>query len=128
MDDQKEPIELSDDAIEISDDAIDISDDAIELAEGDESGEGPSKIRVFGEMKKHEDEWSRKPNADGSGAIHLKTFHAKITPDSLEYMDRQVNEWLDAHEQYEVKFVTATIGPFTTKTTKEPALLLNVWV
>ena len=122
MNDQDEPIE-------ISDDAIDISDDAIELAEGDEgAGDGTSKIRVFGEMKRHEDEWSRKPNADGKGAIHVKTFHAKITPDSLEYMDRQVNEWLDAHEQYEVKFVTATIGPFTTKTTKEPALLLNVWV
>jgi hypothetical protein len=42
-------------------------------------------------------------------------------------MDQTINEWLDAHPQYEVKFVNATIGTFTGKI-KEPALICQVWV
>ncbi len=89
-----------------------------------------SKIRTF-EQKlrsiRHEDNWNRTPNANGTGAIHVKSFHCKLTGDSLEFLDQQINEWLDAHPQYEVKFVTATNGIWSGKT-KEPSLILNVWV
>ncbi len=109
-------------------------DDTLPLDLGpDPAGSGgasPPKIRTF-EQKlrsvRHEDSWSRTPNANGTGAIHVKSFHCKLTGDSLEFLDQQVNEWLDAHPQYEVKHVTSSIGTWTGKN-KEPNLILNVWV
>ena len=91
---------------------------------------GPSnapKITAFGTVKKHEEEWNRSPNTTGTGAIHVRTFHCKLTDDALRYMDQCVNEWLDAHPQYEVKFVTSSIGTLTGKL-KEPNLVCQVWV
>ena len=86
-----------------------------------------SKITSFGKEKRHEETWSRTPNTTGTGAIHVKTFHCKLTEDAIAYMDQMVNDWLDAHPQYEVKFVTSTIGTMTGKL-KEPALFCQVWV
>ena len=91
---------------------------------------GASKIRTFEQRlggKKHEDDWARSPNVTGAGAIHVKSFHCKLTGDSLSFLDQQINEWLDAHPQYEVKFVTTSIGTWTGKL-KEPNLIVNVWV
>jgi hypothetical protein len=85
------------------------------------------KITAFGKERRHEDEWSRTPNTTGGGAIHVKTFHSKLTDDALTYMDQNVNEWLDAHPQYEVKFVNSAIGTLTGKL-KEPHLICQVWV
>ena len=85
------------------------------------------QIRAIGERSRHEDEWTRTPNTTGTGAIHVKTFHAKLTDDALRYMDQTVNEWLDAHPQYEVKFVNSSVGILTGKL-KEPHLIVQVWV
>jgi hypothetical protein len=79
------------------------------------------------EFRQHEDHWNRTPNTTGRGAIHVKTFMAKLRPDAIEHMDRQINEWLDAHPQYEVKFATTTIGTLKGKNDEE-ALFVNVWV
>ncbi len=91
---------------------------------------GQSKITTF-EQKldnaRHEDQWTRSPNANGTGAIHVKSFHCRLTGDSLEFLDRQINEWLDAHPQYEVKMVTSSMGTWSGKL-KEPNLIVNVWV
>jgi hypothetical protein len=88
---------------------------------------GMGKITSFGRERKHEEDWKRTPNTTGTGAIHVKTFHCKLTEDAIAYMDQAVNDWLDAHPQYEVKFVTSTIGTMTGKL-KEPALFCQVWV
>jgi len=88
---------------------------------------GGSKITAFGRERKHEETWTRTPNTTGSGAIHVKTFHCKLTEDALAYMDQTINEWLDAHPQYEVKFVSSSIGTMTGKL-KEPAMICQVWV
>lgn len=88
---------------------------------------GGGKITAFGKERRHEECWSRTPNTTGVGAIHVKTFHCKLTEDALSYMDQTINEWLDAHPQYEVKFVSSTIGTLTGKL-KEPALFCQVWV
>lgn len=96
-----------------------------------EQGFGPStgsnKIKALGTDKRHEDAWTRTPNTTGHGAIHVRSFHCKLTDDALVYMDQCVNEWLDAHPQYEVKFVTSTVGTLTGKT-KEPHLICQIWV
>ncbi len=88
---------------------------------------GQAKIKAFGQKKRHEEVWSRTPNTTGTGAIHVRTFHGKLTDDALVYMDQMINEWLDAHPQYEVKFVTSTVGTLTGKL-KEPHLVCQVWV
>jgi hypothetical protein len=85
------------------------------------------KIRAIETGRRHEEEWSRTPNTTGQGAIHVKTFQCKLTADALAYMDQTINEWLDAHPQYEVKFVNSTVGVITGKL-KEPALICQVWV
>lgn len=87
------------------------------------------EIRTFGSTvdSHQEDHWQRAPRVTGSGATHCKTFHSKLTEDALRYMDQLINEWLDAHPDYEVKFVNSSIGTFTGKL-KEPHLICQVWV
>ena len=89
----------------------------------------PRKIQTFEQRlgRRHEDSWERSPNVTGTGAIHCKSFHCKLTGDSLEFLDQQINEWLDNHPQYEVKHVTTSIGTWTGKL-KEPNLIVTVWV
>lgn len=130
---------MSDDtsAIPFDDEPIDMGEQAaeeevadpieLETTEG-AGGESPA-IRQFGTRKKvaGESSWRRMANADGTGATHVKTFYSKLRADALDFMDHQINEWLDAHPELEVKFATTTIGELTGKT-KELALFVNVWV
>lgn len=87
------------------------------------------EIRTFGSTvdSHQEDHWQRAPRVTGSGATHCKTFHSKLTEDALRYMDQLINEWLDSHPDFEVKFVNSSIGTFTGKL-KEPHLICQVWV
>ena len=101
-------------------------DEVIEVVH-DSPGGLKKKIKTFGKGERHEDKWSRTPNATGEGAIHVQTFFSKLTQDSVTYMDQSINEWLDEHPDYEVKLISTTIGTFTGKT-KEPHLICQVWV
>ena len=88
------------------------------------SGSGKNSISPT----RHEDTWSRTPNTPGTGAIHVRSFRTKLSDDALAYLDRQINEWLDSHPQYEVKMVTTAIGEWSTKLGKEAGMIVNVWV
>ncbi len=93
-----------------------------------EASIGGSMIQVFGgDRQPHEDKWSRKTNVTGKGATHVKTFYCKLRPDAIQYLDDQINEWLDKHPEYEVKQVSASVGKLVGKNI-EDALFLNVWV
>ena len=100
---------------------------AAALGEAPASPAASKVIRSFGDRRRHEDSWTRTPNTTGTGAIHVKTFHCKLTDEALVFIDQMINEWLDAHPQYEVKFVSSSIGEFTSKL-KEPHLIVQVWV
>ncbi len=102
-------------------------DSGIELVDAAESAKSNRRIQRFGDGQRHEEKWSRTPNTPGTGAIHVKTFISKLRLDAIEHMDQQINEWLDAHPQYEVKFVTSATGVLVGKI-NEPAVFLNVWV
>lgn len=88
---------------------------------------GSNKIRTFDTRKPHVDHWKRTPNVTGSGAIHVKTFVTKLRLDAIEHLDEQINNWLDNHPEYEVKFVSQTVGDLVGKRT-EAALFVSVWV
>ena len=113
---------------QFNDDPIELEggNEAIEVDAGDSSG--GSKIQTFGTKKSHADQWDRTPNVTGKGAIHCKVFHCKLREDALEYIEGQINQWLDSHPEYEVKYVTSSIGELKTKTMTEQALFLTVWV
>lgn len=118
--------------LEVIDDGIDHELDPIEVGDLSTAGMDPAelnstKITAFGVRKAHEDHWNRTPNATGKGAIHVRTFVTKLRMDAIEHLDTQVNEWLDNHPEYEVKFVTTTVGTLFGKN-KEDALFMNVWV
>lgn len=95
--------------------------------------EPTAKIRAFeprlgvGAVPRAEERWVRQPTLTGRGATHVKSFHCKLGAESLEFLDRQINEWLDAHPQYEVKFVTTAVGEWQGKV-REPNLIVQVWV
>jgi hypothetical protein len=89
--------------------------------------ETAKKIKAFGiggMEKKHE--WKRQTNVTSSGAVRMRSFHGRLSDEGLTFMDDKINEWLDAHPEVEVKFVTSTVGTYEGKI-REPALVLNVW-
>lgn len=99
----------------------------IELEEGDGSDGQPRAIRTFGDNIRTAKTWKRQPNADGSGATHVRTFVSKMRLDAIEHLDEMINDWLDEHPELEVKFVTTSHGILTGKT-KEEAMFVSVWV
>lgn len=124
------PIPTEDDELEAIE--VDHELDPIEVGDLSAGAMDPAemssnRIQAFGVRKPHDEHWNRTPNVTGSGAIHVKTFVTKLRLEAIEYLDQQVNEWLDTHPEYEVKFVTTTIGELTGKN-KEPAIFMNVWV
>lgn len=103
--------------------------EAIEIVEGDDSDRSPPRIQTIGERshQAQKKSWKRQANVTGNGAVRVKSFVAKLRTEAIEHMDEQINDWLDAHPEYEVKFVTTAVGQLTGKITEE-ALFVNVWV
>jgi hypothetical protein len=98
----------------------------VEMAEADENTPA-REIKSFARVRVQDDQWNRKPHITGRGAIHMRSFFAKLRMDAIENLDKQVNDWLDQHPDYEVKFVTSATGVLAGKIS-EPALFLTVWV
>ena len=96
----------------------------------DDQGDSPAKsITAVGGANSasvRKTAWKRQPNLTHTGSVRIRTFHGKLSQQGLEYLDNQVNEWLDAHPEVEVKNVTSTVGTFEGKM-REPALILNLW-
>ena len=87
------------------------------------------EIRTFDTHKMTDvsDTWKRRPAPDTHGATHARTFVAKLRQDAIEHLDHQVNEWLDQHPEFTVKFSTVTTGILSGKL-REEALFMTVWV
>ncbi len=105
----------------------DVDNSPIELID-DLVQDAPSKkIRAFGAGEHlHQKEYKRPTFSNQTGAVRVKTFHGKLSDQGMDYLDNAVNDWLEAHPGFEVKFVTSAVGMFDGKI-KEPALMLNVW-
>ncbi|MEM1354570.1 MAG: hypothetical protein AAGC44_01195 [Planctomycetota bacterium] len=114
-------------AIDVEDELAPLEVEGLESHVPASSQTASKKITQFAQRVPHEDHWARQPNVTGKGAIHVKTFVAKLRLDAVEHLDQQVNEWLDAHPEYEVKFVNTTVGKLVGKNT-EDALFMSVWV
>lgn len=60
------------------------------------------------------------------GASRCRVFHTKLSQGALDFMNNQVNEWLDGNTDIAIKFAMTTVGPFEGKHT-EPNLILTVF-
>ncbi len=100
----------------------------IDLVEIDPSDQSSHKITSFDRTgERQQKQWARQPNKTGTGATHVKTFVAKLRLDAIDHLDEQINDWLDAHPETEVKFVTTTVGKLVGKITEE-AVFVNLWI
>lgn len=101
----------------------------IEFEEGDEDDDDDhtNQIRSFGAAKREMSRWKHQPVSTGKGARHVRTFVAKLRLDAIDHLDEQINEWLDEHPDFDVKFVTTSVGMLVGKNTEE-ALFVSVWV
>ena len=59
-------------------------------------------------------------------STRCRTFHSKLSEAALEFMNNQINEWLDGHDEITIKFATSTIGLFEGKHT-EPNLIMTLF-
>lgn len=98
-------------------------------------GNGPAadakpKIHGFASqsLEHSGDKWKRPLNRSGNGATHVRTFQGKMTAQGLEFLDRHINDWLDAHPEAEVKFSTTQIGEVATATGKEQVIVVQLWI
>lgn len=94
-----------------------------------DEGEGSGrKVRAIGAdhgISSATEAFKRALNVTGQGATRCKVFHSKIAAPSLEYMQNQINKWLDGQEA-EVKIVSQVIGILEGKT-PVPNLIVTIW-
>ena len=125
MADETEDIHVPDDEpISIEPDADDEA--PISLAEGGPSG--ARAVRALGGASaadKRTSKFSRSLNVTGQGATRCRIFRSKIAIASLDFMENQINEWLDS-DQIEIKHVGHVIGTMEGKR-PEPNLIVTVW-
>ncbi len=79
------------------------------------------KTSVFDESR-----MKRPLNITGTGATRFRVFHTKISDGAMDFMVNSVNEWLDSHEDIEVKFAQSHVGIWEGKHA-EPHMILTVW-
>lgn len=106
------------------------------IALDDEDDEPPverlSKSRISVATKtllsgsNRQQQYTRALDASATAATRCRTFHAKLNEAALEFMNNQVNAWVDGDESIRIKFATSTIGVFEGKHA-EPHLILTVF-
>ena len=99
-------------------------------ANGNGVANGGSQFKSFGGAsggiaRRPQSQYKRQVTVTGKGAMRCRLFHCRMAPTPLEFLERQINEWLDDNE-IEAKNVTQTIGMMEGKTS-EPHLIMSVW-
>ena len=72
------------------------------------------------------EEFERSLDPSGAGASRCRTFHCRISDGAVEFMNTQVNEWLDKNPDVTIKFASSVIGMFEGKHT-EPNIIITVF-
>ena len=97
------------------------------------AGPGDSAIRLpgatglsFDQVQYKEEGFRRALQPDAPGATRCRVFHSKLNDGSMAYMSEQVNNWIDAHDDVVIKFVTSNIGVVEGKH-PDPHLIVTVF-
>jgi len=101
--------------------------ETISLVETDDSPSSGTKIQTFGRGVGVEakSDFRRPLNLTGAGATRCRMFHSKIAVGPMEYMQKQINDWIDG-EDIEIKYVNQVVGILEGKRA-EPAIIITVW-
>jgi hypothetical protein len=116
----RKPVPAEEEAISLVEDDEPVGADALAHATP------TSKIKFGAELGHKKHDFTRQLKQGGLGACRVRTFHAKLSDQGLEYLDDAINVWLDHHPEIDVKFVQSNIGMFDGKF-KDLALIVNVW-
>jgi hypothetical protein len=73
-----------------------------------------------------ESKFKRRLDPRSPFATRSRTFHSKLNDGAVAYMHEQINEWVDAAKDVNIKFATSTIGIFEGKHA-DPHLILTVF-
>ena len=112
-----EPIELDNDEDRPNAPAADLTSSRIHAASA-------ATLGVAGAWDDAKYKRSLSPNV--AGATRCRTFHCKLSEAAVEFMNNQINEWLDHNDKIVIKFSNSTIGNFEGKHT-EPNLIVTVF-
>ena len=107
---------------------ISMGDDEPLSLEGGEKDAGSTSVKAFGGQKPSfapVGAFKRPLNLTVAGATRCRVFHSKISPPSLEYMENQINQWIDS-DKIEVKHVGHLIGDMEGKAIV-PNVIVVVW-
>ena len=85
-------------------------------------------LASLGSAPEDESGWQRHAKMTGQGATHVKSFHCKLQGDALKHLDQQINDWLEGHEDCEIKLVTTQVGEWSDNLGKACHLIVQVWV
>ena len=55
-------------------------------------------------------QYNRSPLKGSANATRCRVFHAKLADAAFGHMCEQINEWVDANDEVEIKFVSSCIG------------------
>jgi len=70
--------------------------------------------------------FKRKLNPESNDASRCRTFHCKLSGAAVDFMNGQVNDWLDQNPDITIKFANSCIGNFEGKHT-EPNLIVTIF-
>lgn len=73
-----------------------------------------------------EGKYKRVADANAPGACRVRIFHSRLSEGALEYMNNQINDWLDENENISIKYATSTIGLFEGKHA-EPNIFMSMF-
>ncbi len=68
----------------------------------------------------------RRPLTRGENATRCRTFHGKLGEGAIQFLNDQINEWVDGNPDVEIKFATSSVGVFEGKHS-EPHLFLTIF-
>lgn len=88
---------------------------------GEKGGIGAARSMEADDSKLH-----RKVRDTGQGATRCRTFHSKLNESALAYMNEHINEWVDKHDDVDIKFASTVVGVFEGKH-PEPNLLITLF-
>jgi hypothetical protein len=112
-----------------SQDPDDVPIALVDLDTPDSEAEASSQIHAFGGgagLKAAEHEFKRPLLKGSPSATRCRTFHCKITDASFANLNEQINEWVDEHEDVEIKFALSNIGVVEGKHS-DPHLIVTVF-
>ena len=114
----------------MADENIAVPEEAPISIEGGDEGGTPGAVRAIGSAARlgtsvSKATFKRPLNINGQGATRCRVFRTRIAGAALDFMENQINQWLDA-EKIEIKHVGHVIGTMEGKT-PEPNVIVMVW-